>query len=114
MREKVTLKTHQIANEKCPRFFYFLLILSTLTCCGQSTDKQTSLPVTNVVSVETSRRTINEKGMTLQTRFIPPQGFEREPSNEKSFAAYLRNLPLKPAGTKVKYYNGNIKDDDDV
>lgn len=93
---------------------YLVLAFSTLTCCGQTTEKQNSLLVTNVASVEDHRGTIDEKGMTIQTRFIPPAGFERKPSNEKSFATYLRNLPLKPAGAKVKYFNGNIKDDDDV
>jgi hypothetical protein len=93
---------------------YLLLSFSTLTFCGQITDKQPSLPVASVVSVQNNRETVDEKGMTVQTRFIPPEGFERKPSNEKSFATYLRNLPLKPAGTKVKYFNGNIKDDDDV
>lgn len=32
--------------------------------------------------------------------------------SEGSFAEYLRNLPLKPHGTKVKYYNGEEKPND--
>lgn len=52
---------------------------------------------------------INEQGTTLQTRFKTPEGFERKPVSENSFAFYLRNLPLKPAGAKVKYYNGEEK-----
>ena len=54
---------------------------------------------------------INKKGTTILTRFNPPDGYERKRAEENSFANYLRNLPLKPAGTKVKYYNGEIKDD---
>ena len=40
-----------------------------------------------------------------------PDGFERVPVLQHSFADYLRHLPLKPAGSKVKYYNGKEKDD---
>jgi len=47
--------------------------------------------------------------MTLQTRFNPPNGFQRKAADENSFANYLRNLPLKAAGSKVKYYNGESK-----
>nr|WP_281054656.1 DUF4846 domain-containing protein [Thermosediminibacter oceani] len=35
-----------------------------------------------------------------------PEGFERVEVPEGSFGEYLRNLPLKPHGSKVKYYNG--------
>lgn len=51
----------------------------------------------------------NEKGMTIQSRFIPPDGFIRQSVDRNTFAYYLRNLPLKPHGAKVKYFNGNVK-----
>lgn len=54
----------------------------------------------------------NESKSTIQTRFDPPPGYQRKPVPASSFAAYLRNLPLKPAGTKVKYYTGAIKQND--
>lgn len=54
----------------------------------------------------------DEHGMTLQTRFAPPDGFYRQPAERNSFAAYLRNLPLKPQGTKVKYFDGRTKPND--
>ena len=37
----------------------------------------------------------------------PPQGFTR--TEVTGFGAYLRNLPLKPEGSKVKLYNGLVK-----
>jgi len=43
---------------------------------------------------------------TLEQRFPPPQGFTRVEAEPGSFAAYLRSLPLKPAGSYVKYYDG--------
>lgn len=55
---------------------------------------------------------INAKGCTLQTRFNLPTGFERKPLPANSFGAYLRNLPLKPDGAKVHYYDGTVKTED--
>jgi hypothetical protein len=55
---------------------------------------------------------INPEGTTIAGRFLPPEGFERIPVGEDSFGAYLRNLPLKPGGAKVKYYNGETKPKD--
>ena len=40
-------------------------------------------------------------------RIVPPQGFIRKEAN--GFGDYLRNLPLKPIGTKVKLYDGSLK-----
>ncbi|MDR2534825.1 MAG: DUF4846 domain-containing protein, partial [Treponema sp.] len=37
------------------------------------------------------------------SRFAPPSGFVREKYEEGSFALYLRQLPLKPAGAVVRY-----------
>ena len=36
-----------------------------------------------------------------------PNGFERHETD--AYGAYLRNLPLKPQGTPVKYYDGTVK-----
>ncbi len=46
---------------------------------------------------------------TIQSRFVPPFGFERTIENEKSFGTFLRKLPLKSPNSQVKYYNGAIK-----
>lgn len=83
---------------------FLLFVCLTLNCVGQTTDKKNSVATSTV-----AKSNIDEKGMTLQTRFNQPNGFQRKPADENSFATYLRNLPLKPAGTKVKYYNGSIK-----
>jgi hypothetical protein len=37
-----------------------------------------------------------------------PEGFTRQQADKQSFAAYLQNLPLKPQGTDVLTYTGNI------
>jgi len=91
---------------------YLLLISVTLNCCGQTTNKQATSVAETTVSNLNNKSIIDENGMTVQTRFNPPNGFQRKSVAENSFASYLRNLPLKPAGAKVKYYNGDIKYDD--
>jgi len=57
---------------------------------------------------------INKEGKTIKNRFRLPKDFERIASPKNSFAAYLQNLPLKPDGSKVSYYNGRLKMATDV
>lgn len=52
---------------------------------------------------------INKEGLIIKDRFKPPNDYIRTEVDKNSFADYLRNLPLKPHGEKVKYYNGDIK-----
>lgn len=49
-------------------------------------------------------------GQTIASRFPPPEGYQRNKYADGSFPHYLRNLPLKPHGSKVQYYNGAVKD----
>ena len=87
------------------RIFYLFLI--TLTGCGQSVNNPDG--IIHSSSSQTPQEIINVKGSSLKSRFNPPPGFERKPFPENSFENFLRNLPLKPAGTKVKYYDGTTK-----
>lgn len=55
---------------------------------------------------------INKKnliGNTIEQRFLLPQGFVREEDSKTSFDFFLRNLPLKPLGSNVLYFNGTVK-----
>lgn len=47
-------------------------------------------------------------------RFPIPKGYERIKAASGSFAYYLRQLPLKPQGSKVLYYDGSVKDKQNV
>ncbi|WP_035643851.1 DUF4846 domain-containing protein [Flavobacterium sp. ASV13] len=51
----------------------------------------------------------NLLGNTIQQRFQLPQGFVREEESKTSFDFFLRNLPLKPLGSNVLYFDGTIK-----
>lgn len=54
-------------------------------------------------------------GQNTINNFIEvPEDFERVPVVASSFGGYLRNLPLKPMNSKVKYYHGGIKDGEGI
>jgi hypothetical protein len=55
---------------------------------------------------------INPEGKTIIERVRVPEGFSRIEVESGSFGEYLRNLPLKPHGSKVMYYNGEAKMND--
>lgn len=52
---------------------------------------------------------IDSSGSIIKDRFVPPRGFDRVSYPDNSFAAFLQQLPLKPSGSRVKYYNGAEK-----
>lgn len=58
---------------------------------------------------ESGYQLINPAGENVSSRFNAPPGFTRISAEEGSFAAYLRELPLKPAGAPVKLYDGSTK-----
>ncbi len=77
----------------------FLLGLM-LTGCSHGTDLQPG---------ETESTLIDEKGNTVQERITVPEGYTRIDVSPGSFGEYLRSLPVKPHGSKVKFYNGGVK-----
>ncbi len=85
------------------RLLYCSLLLTTVVSCGQTTGKSTKVVQNGLQNIE---------GKTIGTRFKTPKGFERKAAENGTFAQYLRQLPLKPVGTKVKYYNGDTKLED--
>ncbi len=82
-------------------FYCFFL---TFICCGEGRPNAKVKPIQ-------AQGIIDSNDSVLQKRFNTPSGFVRKEADKNSFANYLRNLPLKPIGTKVKYYNGGIKED---
>ena len=90
--------------------FYPILAVFMLSCV----ENEHSLDNPNKDEESTSTKTvvIDPNGTTIETRFSPPQGFSRVEVQASSFANYLRQLPLKVAGSKVLYYNGSEKSND--
>ena len=53
-------------------------------------------------------------GQTLAARFAPPAGCQRVAVPAGSWGAWLRGLPLRPAGTPARLFNGQLKDNQAV
>lgn len=93
-----------------------IFIIGGLTGCGlepvrnpSTTDNSGNTTVEENQAEENVEAIINTSGITLADRFKVPDGYERTEVATGSFGEYLRNLPLKPHGTKVTYYNGGTK-----
>ncbi len=48
-------------------------------------------------------------GDQINTRILPPKNYKLMESKTDSYGHYLQTLPLKPEGSKIKYYDGRIK-----
>ncbi len=52
---------------------------------------------------------INASGKTLETRILPPEGYERQSVEPDSLTAFLRTYSMKKDGSDVRLYNGKKK-----
>ncbi len=93
------------------------IMLLLLTACSntnpaQSTKSTVAEPTqssgTPSHTMEKPENLINPKGQTVQNRIRVPDGFERINVEDNSFGQYLRDLPVKPHGTKILLYNGEV------
>ncbi|MBK7296419.1 MAG: DUF4846 domain-containing protein [Flavobacteriales bacterium] len=87
------------------------LVLAFFCACGTSAkpsvlDQHPSATLTPAIG--------ESSGTTVATRFSPPENCNRIEVAPNSFGAYLRAIPLKPAGTNVILYNGTQKSRQDV
>lgn len=57
---------------------------------------------------------VNSTKESIISRHKAPDGFKVVQADSSSFAFYLQNLPLKPVGRSVKYYNGNEKQNNNI
>lgn len=91
---------------------YYLIILffvfSSLQSCSQETGNKQN------PEIKSETGYVNPGGITIETRFNVPEGYKRIEVEPGSFGAYLRQLPLKPHGTEVKYYDGSIKENKNI
>ena len=92
--------------------FYFLFIC--LFSCSNSIVPNEGATGSTIPVAAVDKSLIDPSGKTLGKRFLVPEGYQRVKADSNSFCHYLRNLPLKPAGSKVKYYNGYEKDGEGV
>lgn len=93
-----------------PKLYYYLLLLIS-TSCHPKTEHEVNI----MVEAETAiNHPVQAQSSTIKERIEPPEGYERSYEVKNSFQEYLRNLPLKSRGTKVRYYDGTIKSADQV
>ncbi len=85
--------------------YYILLVLALFLACKNSTSQEINHSTS---FVEQSSYELST-GNTIATRFKTPKGATRFKATLNSFAAYLQELPLKPIGSPVLYYNGSKK-----
>lgn len=55
---------------------------------------------------EEERKNLNPEGMTLESRFLTPDGYARDEAEEGSLTEFLRSYELKEDGSPVLLYDG--------
>jgi len=96
-----------------------LILITFFQACGLETSKsqnvdQNTLKPNTPDPINKINGIMNPEGQTLETRLLTPEGFERTVTVERSFAEYLRQLPLKPQGSEVLLFNGSTKPNNDI
>lgn len=91
------------------KIFILILLFLILSSCGKTSDNKDTNIAFNKSKEVKSVSLVDPAGKTVIERIKVPEGFERINVDDKSFGNYLRNMPLKPQGYKVKYYNGFTK-----
>jgi len=93
-------------------FLFSMLVFACAEEKKQSVAVGKEIAATQEATVE--ENLINPEGKTIQERFNTPKNYKRVPLNKKHFGSYLRKLPLKPFNSKVKYYDGREKYNDNI
>ncbi|KRF06546.1 hypothetical protein ASG89_19005 [Paenibacillus sp. Soil766] len=83
-----------------------VLLLSSCSAAGEEGSKAADAK-TGTKSLK--QQLIHAEGTNVMDRIAVPKGYERVPVEEGSYGDYLRNLPLKPHGSKVHLFNGELK-----
>lgn len=94
----------------------FIISMSLLLFCNFSkSNKQSIQSISNVIELDSSKNHIyswKEKYSIenkLKNRIATPNNYERIKIDDNSFAAWLRNIPLKKGNSKVYLFNGEEK-----
>ena len=95
-----------------PILYPTLLLLAVFAACDRNQERP-GQNRTEFISLdgilEEGEEIVDPDGMTLETRFMVPEDYERTNEATGSFAEYLRELPLKPHNSEVLFYNGSVK-----
>ncbi len=89
---------------------YVLCCLVIVNSCAQE-------PMNHVAQIQEKQiltSKIDPGGKTISTRFFPPKSYFQKKTPKNSYRHYLQNLPLKPFGEYVTYFNGQKKNGNGV
>jgi hypothetical protein len=88
-----------------------LLLAAIVQCSSVTTDAEGKIHNVKDVAQDALQDVAQEnlEGNTVATRFSVPNGYARKSYAAGTFGNYLQQLPLKPAGTLTKRYNGETK-----
>jgi hypothetical protein len=89
-----------------------LMLLFSCNQVAKQNDEKTSQEVSIVAENEQLSYDINQN--TIGKRILVPSGYQRIEADKNAYTTFLRNIELKPFGSKVKYYNGATKDKNNV
>ena len=92
----------------------FVFTLLSILACGRSAMQEPVSASESIMHTSPDKELINPSGTTINTRFSPFENFQRVATAGNSFQHYLQNLPLKPHNSKVKIYDGRIKENYNV
>ncbi len=84
------------------------------TAPARPTPAKTAPPAATTVAPDYPWLTGRKPARTLEQAFSPPAGFHRITLESGSFAAWLRGLPMLPAGSPVLLWNGKAKPQQDL
>jgi hypothetical protein len=96
------------------KFFTLLLAISLVSCNAQQEAIIETALLPDHEYIAESQVLIHSSGKTLVERIKVPDAFSRVEVIPGSFQDYLRTIPFKAEGTQVKYYNGEIKPNNNV
>ena len=88
-----------------------------MTGCNKELDKKSETQYSKPIAQETTtseEKLINKEGMTIGERYNSPKPYMRIDASENSFGEFLRNQKLKTYGSKVLYFDGRVKNKNNV
>ncbi len=102
-------------SQPITQVFLLIIIFLLIGCAHDSTGKNKT-EKENVTTEKTTKKAIeiHSNATTLNLRIAPPKNFQRTTVSENSFAKYLRTIKLKPAESKVNFYDGRIKNPEGI
>lgn len=91
----------------------FMLISCNFLCACGKNENHPGI-VKDTTDSKKENKFINAEGRVVETRFIIPTEYERINITDNSYEKYLRQLPLKPHGSEVLFYDGKIKENNNI